>query len=687
MTINIFPLILVLLFFSSSNIHVAAYLFSLEHGRPISYLKGDMVPLVAYPMTSVHTQIDASYNDWPPCQLSEEGKRPSLPFSLPYKVRLYEEVRCKTLCQVTLTEEQANKLSFHIQNAYHHNWKLHNLPAANMATSNGAVMQHYAGGFPVGFGDINRKNFYVYNHAKLVVHYFTSDKGYRIVGFAVEPLSIKHRFQAGYTWDQLKQDEGQNMHLETCSSSTDSESITRDTVDFLQIVDAGEQILFTYDVYLVKSEVEWSQRWEIYLTEDNLVPDMVHIYSIVNSISVATFLSVVVSCILVRNLKRYMASSRGRSEDDDDRKGWKALGGHVFQPPQTLPHLFCAMVGTGTQLAFTGLLVLLLAVVNVVSPAKPGSLGMAIWIIYIFFGSPVAGYVSGRLYGNFGGNDWKSCATLTTWLFPACVLVCLLAFSLTPSITKLSWVELLMWAAGWFLVSFPLIHETSKMGHHQGKNDHFPTVTASVDRSIPPPICRDYCMELVYFIFTGVSPYCAAMTIPWVTFFSAGFISFVQVFLGLIFIMDSMFMHQYNWTVGYALVIYIILMATCSWLTILFVYHRLNHENPHWWWPAFFIGGSVSVYIFGISFLYTRKLQISPWMSTYVLYFGQMFIISLGVFLLCGSMGCLAALVFVRKLFLTLRPREDNDYVELLNVMDDNGEAEEVKPMRIEAMS
>ena len=676
------PLLLLLLCFPTSNLHVAASLFSVEYGHPISYRKGDTVPLLADPMTSVHTQIDTSYSDLPLCQPSKgESAGTRLEWRLPYEVKVLEEVQCKKLCQVTLTAEQAKTLSFHIQNDYRHKWKLDNLPALSIDRS---FPPRYTGGFPVGlvsqFGDYD---FYVFNHVKLTVVYVTSDNGYRIVEFAVSPFSVIHPLRVEDPWhgvDQLDQ----KAPLSTCFSSIGS--VIQDTVGRVQI---GEPILFTYDVYWVETEDKWSQRWRPFLAEvDYMVPKKDYINSFAISITISAFLSVVISCILIRNVKRDMASSRGRSEDDDDeRKGWKALGGHVFQPPKTLPHLFCAMVGTGVQLALTGLLVLLLATVNIVSPAKQGSLGMAIWIVYIFFGSPIAGYVSGRLYGNFGGKDWKECVILTTLLFPACILACLLAFSMTPSITKLSWVELLLWAAGSFLVSFPLILTTSKMGHYQGETDRFPTITASVDRSIPPPICRDYCMELVYFIFTGVSPYCATMKIPWVTFFSAGFISFVQVFLGLIFIMDSMFMHQYNWTVGYALVIYIILMATCSWLTILFVYHRLNHENHQWWWPAFFIGGSVSVYIFGISFLYTRKVQISPWMSSYVLYFGQMFIISLGVFLLCGSMGCLAALVFVRKLFSNLRPREDNDYVELLNVMDDNGEAEEVKPMRIEAMS
>ena len=44
-------------------------------------------------------------------------------------------------------------------------------------------------------------------------------------------------------------------------------------------------MIFTYDVLWRESDVHWAKRWDIYLSMDNAVPDNVHWFSIVNSVS------------------------------------------------------------------------------------------------------------------------------------------------------------------------------------------------------------------------------------------------------------------------------------------------------------------------------------------------------------------------------------------------------------------
>jgi transmembrane 9 superfamily member 2/4 len=662
---------------------VKASLFSVEYGSPKSYQKNEIIPLKVYPMTSVHTLIDSSEDNLPFCHPPARPGTSMMAQMMPYEVDTLLEVRCQKLCQVMPSTVEANNLSFHIKTGYHHNWKLDGLPAANMVTRGDIVKTHYGGGFPVGFGGAGDSDTYIFNHVKLVVsyNYRARSDSFRIVGFNVEPISIKHRYAGGYEWDGLSLMDV-NKSLETCPTPVTAADfdhfVNFENVDAPQIVKAGEMILFTYDVTWFKSEVEWSHRWDVYLTEDDFVPGQVHIYSIVNSVLVAIVLSSVVSCILVRNLKRDVAASRGRSEDDDECRGWKALGGDVFRPPQTLPNLFCAMVGTGAQLALTAVLVLLLAMVNLVSPAKPGSLGHAIWIIYIFLGSPIAGYVSGHLHRSLGGQDLHVCASLTALLFPGITLAYFLATSFTRSGTNLTWILVLFWGTCSCLVSFALIKWVySKLHQDQGKAYGFPTMTARVNRNIPPPTCLG-CRELLFCICTGVSPYCASMKLPWVTVLLVGLISFAAVYVELFFIMIGLFMYQYYWSFGYFLVVYILLIVTCTQVTILIVYHRLNNENHLWWWPSFFGGGSIGFYIFGYSLLWVPSLELlSSSIVSYFLYFGTMFMISLGAFLLCGSMGTLASLCFVCKLFSTVRPREEGDYVELMNIADDMDEVVE----------
>ena len=63
-------------------------------------------------------------------------------------------------------------------------------------------------------------------------------------------------------------------------------------------------VIFTYDVLWRASNVKWASRWDIYLSMDNAVPDKVHWFSIVNSLLIVLFLTVMVAMIMVRNLHR-----------------------------------------------------------------------------------------------------------------------------------------------------------------------------------------------------------------------------------------------------------------------------------------------------------------------------------------------------------------------------------------------
>ena len=70
-------------------------------------------------------------------------------------------------------------------------------------------------------------------------------------------------------------------------------------------------VLYTYDVLWRASNVRWASRWDIYLSMDNAVPDKVHWFSIVNSMLIVLFLSVMVAMILIRNLT---LTSRGEHD-------------------------------------------------------------------------------------------------------------------------------------------------------------------------------------------------------------------------------------------------------------------------------------------------------------------------------------------------------------------------------------
>ena len=344
------------------------------------------------------------------------------------------ETYCQKLCQISMTKVEAAKMRLHIKYGYHNNWIIDNLPSAavGLNAATGEKQKHYAGGFPVGFIASDTKMPYVFNHVNIIIDYHQRDPAvdtYRVVGFSVEPMSIEHEFQGDYEWDGVSA-EGMNKPLSTCSAGTHME---RTMIRKNQVVKPDSKILYTYDVTWKESPVAWSSRWDVYLSEDHLVPAQVHWYSITNSILVVLFLSLLVISILVRNLKRDIAAYNAlaaladdEKDDDMDESGWKLVHADVFRPPQNFPMLYCVFIGSGVQMGITVLLSILFSAVGFLSPARRGSLMNAILAFYVLTGI-FAGFVSSKLYKSFKGRMWQLCTVFTATLFPG-IAFCLFLF-------------------------------------------------------------------------------------------------------------------------------------------------------------------------------------------------------------------------------------------------------------------
>ena len=142
---------------------------------------------------------------------------------------------------------------------------------------------------------------------------------YSIVGFYVEPLSVKHTFLGGAVWDG----KGDAPQLSSCQPAT---HLDYDSVKEHQKVFAGP-LLYTYgvewrqsEVYILQChlrqfhqylyqrlfllQVRWASRWDVYLSMNHAIPDKVHWFSIVNSVLIVLFLAFMVAMILIRTLNR-----------------------------------------------------------------------------------------------------------------------------------------------------------------------------------------------------------------------------------------------------------------------------------------------------------------------------------------------------------------------------------------------
>ena len=73
--------------------------------------------------------------------------------------------------------------------------------AASVIDTEEYITTSYSRGFPVGYMDAT-KGHYLYNHVNIIVKYHElSIDANRVVGFYVEPFSVKHKFVDDVKWN------------------------------------------------------------------------------------------------------------------------------------------------------------------------------------------------------------------------------------------------------------------------------------------------------------------------------------------------------------------------------------------------------------------------------------------------------------------------------------------------------
>lgn len=248
---------------------------------------------------------------------------------------------CEVACATTLRRVGADAFLKAIDEDYRVHWIADNLPVGVRNKNDGSFTR----GYPIGFKEMEgtEAKRYIYNHLRIILEHhdvtpeeteeLDADKSSppaKIVGFRVEPMSIHHTWRGDGAFAK-----GATV-LETCNAENPP---TNDRKNF-QLVKRGETIIFTYDVHWESSDVEWTNRWDTYILASD-TNDKVHWFSITNSIMIVLFLSVMIAMILLRALRKDIASYNevASSEEAREESGWKMVHGDVFRPPTTFPML------------------------------------------------------------------------------------------------------------------------------------------------------------------------------------------------------------------------------------------------------------------------------------------------------------------------------------------------------------
>jgi len=449
-------------------------------------------------------------------------------------------------------------------------------------------------------------------------------EGSRVVGFRVEPFSIHHKWDDhhGIPFDK------DETTLDTCNAMAHA---VNDPANYMS-VDHATEVIFTYDVVWEESDVNWANRWDVYLRGNP--DDKVHWFSITNSTMIVVFLTVMVAMILVRTLNHDIAQYNDAAslEEAKEESGWKLVHADVFRPPAFGKMLMAAMVGTGCQLFCMTGVTLVFALLGFLSPANRGSLLTALLLLYVTMGA-VAGFHSSRVFKFFKGEDWMRCTLWTALGFPGVIFVIFMVLNSalfyegsSGAVPVTTFVTLMVL---WFGVSTPLVFVGSYFGYK--KAAYNPPVRVNlIPRQIPP---QPWFMSwYVVIIFGGVLPFGA-------------------VSVELFFVMSALWLHQIYYIFGFLFLVTIILVTTCAETTILMCYFQLCNEDYRWWWRSLLASGSCAGYLFFYAIWYfCTELEIEGLVPS-LLYFGYMSMITMGFFLLTSSIGFFSCLWFVNKIY------------------------------------
>ncbi|EGE07051.1 transmembrane 9 superfamily protein member 4 [Trichophyton equinum CBS 127.97] len=671
-----------------------------------TYQDGQRIPVLVNKIFSDNSQLQYAYSDLPfACPATARaGSSQNIPLNLgevlrgdrislsDFELEMGQNIACKPLCTRQIGRRDVNWAKSLISDGFVAEWIVDNLPGATSFITVDKTQKYYTTGFKLGYQAVSstsrRPTHYIHNHFTFVIRWRDAPRGGDgqkvIVGFEIYPKSISRdgRKQDGCPRDVHTVRHGFELYLQPNNTRLAQQypgsSYLPENDDE---VDDGAtlSIPYTYSVFFKREDkVEWANRWDLYLysQQDGTTT---HWLSLLNSLVICGVLSVTVLVIYRRTV---YGDSKGRTdglledgkasrlrsrkssgsapvvdekssnglldggasaasdddlsseEDFDDASSWKRLHGDVLRTP-AYSGLLAPFVGSGMQLLFMATGLLSLSCLGVLNPSFRGgfiSVGIGLFI----FAGIFSGYCSARLYRTLGGMNWRKNAFITALLFPGLVFSLVFVLNLfvwaQASSTALPFGTLVGLLALWLLIQVPLVYAGSWYGYEISKPWSHPTRTSSIPRQIPPQ--------------------------PWYSgslrgIILAGFAPFAVLFVELVFLFRNMLQDKggYYYIFGYLSIVGLLTLLSIAEMAIITTYTLLCAENHRWWWHSFMVGGSSAVWIFMYCIWYFfTKLHIRGFISS-LLFFSYSLLGCAVYSLLTGTVGFLAAYIFIRRIY------------------------------------
>eukprot|EP01118_Nematostelium_gracile_P009977 TRINITY_DN3389_c0_g1_i4.p1 TRINITY_DN3389_c0_g1~~TRINITY_DN3389_c0_g1_i4.p1 ORF type:complete len:602 (+),score=66.89 TRINITY_DN3389_c0_g1_i4:3-1808(+) len=577
---------------------------SLFDGRsPVLYRIGEPIPLKVHNLVSSQTLLPYKYYELPfprpsvikSDQISiEENLRGEKIQNSLYEIHALQNVDCGLIGVSRIIDPELTKLKKFIESDYRVRWSIDGMPAGTK--HDGRTKNYfYEEGFCLGthfIGFNGEPNLtFLNNHVMITLRYRLQDiengsKAIYIVGFEVEPRSIQSKMDY------------------TCSYSAQGQQLDQGT-DF---------IAWTYQVeWIEESDITFDHRYDPFIRIEEVA---YHQSSLLTSLFVVFLLAI--SIIWLIRLRSDHIAMHGAKIPPSVF--------HQHSAPPKYPIILSVLIGSGIQVLGTGLFVILL------SPFQ----GIALKQGILFYG--VMGFYAGYFLIKTLGpqNNWKKIYALNN-IFPMIFFGIFLwmnqiAYSQHSS-SALRFTPILQMLLTYIMTSVISV----SLGRLVGLRIRSPTVERKEAKFFPSPLLDIAAPSSKYQHIVQ-----SFITLLW------GLLPFGVVFVEFFFTLLTLVNFKTLFTFGWLVIYFLVLLIVSAQVSILATRNQLSKENSIWWWRSFLSAGSSGfwMFLYCIFFLLTKTRieSVVIW-----IFLGYSVIISLGFFLLTGTMGFLATFLFVKK--------------------------------------
>nr|XP_043610594.1 transmembrane 9 superfamily member 5-like [Erigeron canadensis] len=391
-------------------------------------------------------------------------------------------------------------------------------------------------------------------------------------------------------------------------------------------------ITFTYSIYWNATSSEYKNRMNKY-SRASLLPTQRHMhwFSFINSVVIIVLLTGLLIMLFMRHLKNDLKRYSSVDEEQDKEVGWKYVHGDVFRCPPRMA-LFCAVLGTGTQLLTIICLLFVLAFFGIIYPYSRGTISTSI-VLFFILTAPVAGYSAASFFGQFSETGWEKCVLLSGIIYigPLSAIMLLLnTVSISfGSTTAFPFGTIVVILLAYTLIAIPLLAFGGIMGFRFRSKFQAPTATKISPREIP------------WLNWYGRTP--GQMLI-------SGLLPFSAIVLELHNVYATIWSYKIFTTPSILFLTFVLLVILTSLLSVGLTYIQLTVEDHQWWWRSVWRGGSVAIFMFLYCIYYFSRSNMNGFMQS-AFFFCYNFLFCYAFFLMLATISFRSSWIFMQHIY------------------------------------